>query len=389
MLIPGNSLVDIRVDEEMISSVSPRNDNAESQALALHFENAVAFPGLINSHDHLDFNCFPPLGNGGYQNYTEWGKDIHDRYKDEINTVLKIPIALRTQWGIYKNLLAGVTTVINHGDILKIDDPLITIKQDLQNLHSVGFQKNWKWKLNDPFKINQFCVIHTGEGVDQSAEDEISDLLRWNFFKRKLIGIHAVAMTSYQAKKFTAIVWCPESNKFLLNKTADINTLKNDTSILFGTDSTLTGNWNIWQHLRLARDMRLVSDEQLFEMITKTPAAVWGLKGGEIAVGKQADIVIAKAGIGIYQWDDFYKTNPSDILMVIHKGTIKLFDASLLSPLEKTNFDIRPFKPILINGSVKYTEGDLPSLITAIKSYYSEAEFPCSALNSAPIACHA
>ena len=388
-LIPAKELVDIRVHGETISHVSHHNDNTEIEALTINFENAIAFPGLINSHDHLDFNCFPPMGKGNYKNYTEWGKDIHERYKDEINAVLKIPIALRTKWGIYKNLLAGVTTVVNHGDILKIDHPLITVKQEFQDLHSVGFQKKWKLNLNNLFKINQLCVIHTGEGVDEKAEDEIDELLKWNFLKRKLVGIHAVAMNSYQAKKFNAIVWCPESNKFLLNKTAEIKTLKDHTNVLFGTDSTLTGNWNIWQHLRLARDMQQVSDDQLFEMTTKKAARIWGMNNGEIAAGKQADIVIAKGGSGIYQWDEFYGTDPMKILMVIHKGAIKLFDDSLLPQLKQSNFDTRNFKPVNINGSVKYTEGDLPSLITAIMSYYSKADFPCAAFNLAPTTSHA
>jgi len=29
----------------------------------------MAFPGLINSHDHLDFNLFPLWGNRKYNNY--------------------------------------------------------------------------------------------------------------------------------------------------------------------------------------------------------------------------------------------------------------------------------------------------------------------------------
>ena len=58
---------------------------------SIEFENAIAFPGLINSHDHLDFNLFPQTGNRIYNNYAEWGKDIHDQNKETINAVLKIP----------------------------------------------------------------------------------------------------------------------------------------------------------------------------------------------------------------------------------------------------------------------------------------------------------
>src|ERR1700712_5195850 len=85
----------------------------------IHFSEAMAIPGFINSHDHLDFNCFPLLGNKKYEDYTEWGRHIHEHFKEEIKAILKVPEILRTEWGIYKNLLAGVTTVINHGKVLK------------------------------------------------------------------------------------------------------------------------------------------------------------------------------------------------------------------------------------------------------------------------------
>ncbi|WP_431200330.1 hypothetical protein ACQ86K_10855 [Mucilaginibacter sp. P19] len=103
--------------------------------------NAIAFPGLINSHDHLDFNLFPQLGNKTYESYTEWGKHIHRAYAVEIASVLKIPIALRERWGVYKNLLCGVTTVVNHGEKTTINDPLITIFDNCQSIHSVRFEK--------------------------------------------------------------------------------------------------------------------------------------------------------------------------------------------------------------------------------------------------------
>src|SRR6476659_1696207 len=100
----------IRVKEELVPG----------SCLQITFDNAIAFPGLINSHDHLDFNLFPSLGGKIFNNYTEWGNHIHKHYKEQINAVLKVPFNLRTQWGIYKNLLCGITSVINHGDNFKI-----------------------------------------------------------------------------------------------------------------------------------------------------------------------------------------------------------------------------------------------------------------------------
>ena len=84
-------------------------------------------------------------------------------------------------------------------------------------------------------------VVHVGEGLTFQDYEEINQLIKWNILKKKLVGIHAVAMTDEQARKFEAIVWCPESNYFLLSKTAPVNLLKQHTNILFGSDSTLTG----------------------------------------------------------------------------------------------------------------------------------------------------
>src|SRR6478736_7823521 len=76
-----------------ISSEEKDNDNA----LHLYFDNALVFPGLINSHDHLEFNLFPQLGNFVYKSYLEWGSDIHQQDKDIINAVIKIPKQLRAE----------------------------------------------------------------------------------------------------------------------------------------------------------------------------------------------------------------------------------------------------------------------------------------------------
>ena len=124
---------------------------------------------------------------------------------------------MRTAWGMYKNLLAGVTTVVNHGSRLEIENPLIDIFQETQNLHSVEYEKNWKWKLNNPFYSQKDCVIHAGEGTNKKSAGEIDQIIKYNLLKRNLIAVHGVSMSPEQAKHFKAMVWCPESNKVLLD----------------------------------------------------------------------------------------------------------------------------------------------------------------------------
>src|SRR5579872_4695328 len=111
--IPGKEgAVGLLIEKGKITAVyDPSQIPATDRSgIFLSLPGALVFPGLINSHDHLDFNLFPPLRNRIYHNYTAWGWDIHARNKAEIQSVLNIPIALRTRWGLYKNLLSGFTT---------------------------------------------------------------------------------------------------------------------------------------------------------------------------------------------------------------------------------------------------------------------------------------
>ncbi|MDB5030006.1 hypothetical protein [Mucilaginibacter sp.] len=361
--IAGNGPVSVQIKSGKMAPVK----DATADALQLTFDNALVFPGLVNSHDHLDFNLFPQLGNRIYNNYTEWGKYIHENYKEEIAAVLKVPLELRINWGIFKNLLCGVTTVVNHGEPLTINDPPINVEQ-CHSLHSVQFEKRWKTKLNNPLKRKLPVVIHVGEGTDELSNHEIDELIHWNLLNKKLIGVHGVAMSEQQAKKFEALIWCPASNYFLLNTTAPANYLKKNTTILFGTDSTLTGSWNIWDHIRLARKTKMLTDSELYSSL-HTSAGSWqtnSLYNGYVVVANKR-----KKETG---FESFFSTNPADILMVVYEDSIKLFDATMLEQL--THIDLSAFSKIYINDTCKYVQGNLPGLMKQITEFYPAAIFP-------------
>jgi cytosine/adenosine deaminase-related metal-dependent hydrolase len=376
-IIGSEGLQNIQIADGKIKCVTAEKNSAVNyEEIKIEFQNAIAFPGLINSHDHLDFNLFPQIGNRIYNNYSEWGKDIHRQNKETIKAVLKIPQHLRIQWGLYKNLLNGITTVVNHGEKLKIGDSFINVLQDNHSLHSIQFEKNWKRKLNTPFAKKQPYVIHVGEGTDQSSYEEINQLIKMNFFNKCLFTIHGVAMNDEQAENFEALIWCPSSNYFLLNKTADIEKLKTKTSVLFGTDSTLTADWNLWNHLRLARETKMMNDTELFETLTKNPAEKWRQKNiGSILRNNNADVVIAKNFVN-KGFDAFYSINPENILLVLHKGEIRIFDKEIKDQLLANQFPISQFSKIIVNGKCKYVYGNLSGLIRKVKDYYPEVNFP-------------
>ncbi|NCD69056.1 amidohydrolase family protein [Mucilaginibacter agri] len=371
-LINGSAPVDIKVEGRLIKEVSIENSGTDD--LSIDFDGALAFPGLINSHDHLDFNLFPQLGDKHYQNYTEWGNYIHKYYQEEIQRVLKVPQPLRAASGIYKNLLAGVTTVVNHGDGTKFTSDLIHVVNEYHCLHSVKFEKRWKLRLNNPMNLRKPYVIHTGEGIDDAASKEIDELLKWNLFNKKLIGVHGVAMQTHQAEKLEALVWCPQSNFFLLNKTAGIEALKQHTPILLGTDSTLTGSWNIWEHLRQGLKTNQLTAVELAQSLSTTAAWIWKLNTGVLNAGKDADIVIAKTKDN--QLDTLFDIDPQQLMLVMHRGRVSMFDKEVYQQLAGQHFPVQQYNCINVGNTSKYVLGNIAALIGQIKIYYPEARFP-------------
>lgn len=365
---------DIRIENEIISEIN--SPGLHKEDVEINFEDCIAFPGLINSHDHLEFNLYPQLGHKKYSDYVEWGNDIHSIDTEIINSIESIPVELRMKYGIIKNLICGVTAVAHHGVYNKcLEDSPVTVIQNCTSIHSVRLGEKWKLKLNWIKNLEPY-VIHIGEGTNTESYEEINELIRRNLFNRKIIGIHGIAMNGKQSRNFVALIWCPVSNQFLFNKTADIDSLKKNTKILFGTDSTLTAGWNIWEHLRKAREMKLLKDEELFFSITNTAADVWGLNDcGEISEGKKANIIIGKRK-SENLFESFYQINPNDIKLILINGKIILYDESMkvaLSVLmkEKINFD-----EVYVNGKIKSINYETNQIIQDIKKLNSFITFP-------------
>jgi cytosine/adenosine deaminase-related metal-dependent hydrolase len=315
----------VRVEYDRILSVAEDDPGVPGIAL----EEAIAFPGLINSHDHLEFNLYPPLGHRRYGDYVEWGYDIQARDRDLIQRIEDVPRSIRFAWGALKNLLTGVTRVSHHGTTRAEVPPLgpACIDRGL-SLHSVQLGGGWRRRLN-ALENRAPYVFHVGEGTSTGAAKEVGTLLRWNLFRRELIGVHAIAMDEAQAARFSSLVWCPVSNEFLYGTTAPIARLKQRTTILFGTDSTLTADWNLWNHLRRAREIGALSDRELFLSVTRTPAEVWRVpRAGRIEADRAADIVVARKKEQS-PWDAFFAIDPEDILLVMRGGRVLMKDAAI------------------------------------------------------------
>src|SRR5580658_3246481 len=82
---------EIVVCGQTIAGVGDVSSNRPYSGPLLDLRDAIAFPGLTNSHDHLEFNLYPTLAHNRYADYVEWGRDIQRRDRGVISSLERVP----------------------------------------------------------------------------------------------------------------------------------------------------------------------------------------------------------------------------------------------------------------------------------------------------------
>ncbi len=262
----------------------------------------LLLPGLINAHDHLEFNLFPRMGRHLYANATAWAADIYRPDEPPISQQLSIPKPIRLHWGGLKNLLSGVTTVAHHneyeGHVFRRNFP-IRVAERFGWAHSLAFSPDLAERYRRTPPRWPF-IIHAAEGTDQNAQNEIIRLEEMGVLRERTVLVHAVgvegrALDILRARR-ASIVWCPSSNLFTLGRTLSPEVLRSGLEIVLGTDSALTGEGDLIDEIRIARSAANLSAEELYRMVTTGPAHIlWLGEGqGEIREHGLADVVAVK-----------------------------------------------------------------------------------------------
>lgn len=262
----------------------------------------LLLPGLINSHDHLEFNLFPRLGKGPYPNAKSWAKEIYRPSASPIREHLELPKSVRLQWGGLKNLLSGVSTVAHHNpyEPAVFDGPFpIRVVRRFGWAHSLDFSPDLATRYRETPQTAPF-ILHAAEGTDRSAQAEVGRLDALGILDHRTALVHAVGASAMDVatlkSRRSSVVWCPSSNLFTLGQTLQFGQLESGVPIALGTDSALTADGDIIDEISTARRHASVSAKQLYGMITTTAARVLRLRHreGSITSGGVADLVAVR-----------------------------------------------------------------------------------------------
>ena len=262
----------------------------------------LVLPGLINAHDHLEFNLFPSLGRGTYKNAKAWAADIYQPSLSPVKEHLALSKRARMVWGGLKNLLSGVTTVAHHNPL---DETLlhpsfpVNVVKHFGWAHSLDFSPD----LVERFRTtpgNWPFILHAGEGVDEHARSEVGRLEQLGVLSDRTVLVHGIGLDQPDLQllraRQSALVWCPSSNVSTYGQTLCASAIQSDLNVILGTDSALTAPVDLIDEIEVAQRTHPLTAEDCFEMVTTRSARVLRLSDGEgtIREGGVADLVIVE-----------------------------------------------------------------------------------------------
>src|SRR5437764_2274279 len=193
--------------------------------LKLNLSGYMILPGLVNAHDHLEFNLFPRLGRGPYPNAAAWADEIFRPSEEPVASQLRLPKPVRLWWGGLKNLLSGVTSVAHHNpyepSVFSRYFPVRVLRR-FGWAHSLAFSPD----VADCFRRTPSgapFIIHAGEGTDMESWRELYELEQGKLLRSFTVLVHGVAIRTEDLdlirSRGTSLIWCPSSNLFTLGRT--------------------------------------------------------------------------------------------------------------------------------------------------------------------------
>jgi cytosine/adenosine deaminase-related metal-dependent hydrolase len=253
--------------------------------------DAEVRPGLINAHDHLHRNHYGRLGRPTYANAYCWADDIQVRCRRRIAQCSNLARREALLAGAWKNLFAGVTSVVHHDPWEAEFDRGFPIRvARVASADSLGRAERLEAPVSGPF-----CV-HVAEGVDEAAANELQTLDDRGLLNRQLIAVHGVGINDAGIECFrrsgAALVWCPTSNHFLFGRTAPANLLGDGVDVLLGSDSRLTADGDLLDEIQAARASGIVADERLADAVGATAARRFGLAEPSLEPSSAADLIL-------------------------------------------------------------------------------------------------
>jgi imidazolonepropionase-like amidohydrolase len=341
--------------------------------------DGVIFPGLIDSHQHADYNHMPVFRHTRrYDNRNTWRnhEPLYDGFKiphRPFGTTSRTNQRLAQRYAEVRLAMAGTTamsgtagsllTDINVGGWVRnldafedvatgltsayvdpdIDSVLVSSATGLPNETTTATHlATVRSRMNGDRRYRAF-LPHIAEGIDANARAEFDVADRNGVITAKTAVVHCLGCSTAQYARMAAagadLVWSPRSNIDLYGETADVTTARAlGVTVALGVDWTPSGSMNLIGELQCAAHLneryyaRTFSDPDLVAMATVNGAIAMNLDDslGRLAPGFFADLAIF-AGDRTRPYRALLDARAQDVRLVVVRGRAIYGDAPLLA----------------------------------------------------------
>ena len=334
-------------------------------ATVLDCPDDVLSPGMINTHDHIDFTGIAPRPDTGerYEHRHEWRKGLDGHRSLETFKPEHDPRLIA--WGELRFLVGGTTSTVGEGmapgllrnldfaagleglparpvtyRIFPLDDAA-----GLMRTHDCDYGHHPA--THDEVAGTSAFLAHVAEGSDTAARNEFRCESSSTYDRTAQQGgggtsndwimpqatlIHAVALTPQDlalvAQRHANLVWSPRSNLSLYGRTLNVlEAHRLGIPVALGSDWLPSGSMNLNRELACAvhYDHTVLQDAlapyDLWRMVTIDAARVVHDDAliGSIAPGRLADLALFEPS-GADPYDGVVQSTPQSVVLVLRGG---------------------------------------------------------------------
>jgi len=306
----------------------------------------VIYPGLVNAHDHPQYNVFPALRfDQTFSNRYEWQEsETYSDFRRRVDALTSAGLDCEMwKYAEVRALLAGNTTqqgafysdywdCYAHPRMLVRNPERInrTIRDEIFPLR---LSESSRDTLHERVQNGAYSavMVHLSEGTDAESNEEFAIWNEWGLLPASVI-IHGIP---YDTDEFRAmhdagasLVWSPRSNLQLYGETANpVAAMEENVRVSLAPDWCPSGSYDILRELKVADEWNrtmlggTLSDEDLVQMVTINPAAQMDMdeRLGKIAPGYLADLVVV-AGDASDPHRTLVEATPRDVQLVLVGG---------------------------------------------------------------------
>lgn len=351
-------------------------------------ENAIIYPALINSHDHLIGNWYPPaIFRNKFTNTSDWVEAMkqHPSYLERnkfwqndgsFNQLGELEY-INCELSVYKNIFSGVTAVADHAPLQKrefYESFPIKVIERYRQCHSLSLG-NWWGGLSaeDEFKLTNSEMpfyVHVSEGTDIVAKRDFNELENRGLLSHNTLVIHGISLTEKDFIRMqevqSTLCWCPQSNNNLIGKTVDIEmAMRLGLNVVLATDSSFSGGINLLSELKFAhKKFPKIEPIELFKMVTSNAQKALFLSNnyGNLEFSREELLIVDK--LVDSPFTNLLQIEPHNIQLLSHHGDaiygdMKYFDAFNLDRSDYSFFEN--------SGRRKFVKGDYRKSLQIIR----------------------